>query len=620
MSNSDRPAKIPADNPIRKPEDDLLQRRGAAEAFARHVLALDASEGAAVSVFGPWGSGKTSFVNLARKTLEGEGATILDFNPWLFSGAEQLVRRFFAELSAQMKEKAGLENIVTAITKYGDALSGPAESLASLLGGPLAGQITSVLVKAIGDIGHPPEGVNPLRATVVSALKDRDKPIIVVLDDVDRLSGPEIQEIFKLVRLTASFPNLVYILPCDRLRIERALDEKEQALSGRDYMEKIIQWSFNLPEAPRHLLAQQLDAAIDSALAAIENPGPFDEDAWCDIRPEIVRPLIRNMRDVRRYALAIRETVAGLEGRVALADVLALEAVRVFLPDVFRLLPGTIASLTGMSQTAERRFDIMVQHPPDDPISGFNPWLKVRIDGLIDAAGSGGDSVAGRTATEVVEAMIDRLFPVGAQLRQTGSRDSDSCVNKDADERLAERRVAHEQVLRLYLERMAGPGLLAFHDAERALAHMAYGKRLNDFMRSLDQARWQDVVSNLSHLADRFRPEHAEPGVLVLLNLWPDMPERSSPPATLADTRAIILNASYRLLSVLGDAAATEAAVRRILPDITSLSRQGGVGSHDRASGKIRAQARLQDACAGVRDDGARRDTLRVRRLPRQGA
>ena len=82
--------------------DDVLERAGVADAFARQVLALDASHGTTVGVFGPWGSGKTSFVNLARKTFEGKGVPVPDFNPWLFSGAEQLVERFFAELSANM--------------------------------------------------------------------------------------------------------------------------------------------------------------------------------------------------------------------------------------------------------------------------------------------------------------------------------------------------------------------------------------------------------------------------------------------------------------------------------------------------------------------------------------
>ena len=571
MSEGGAPKPLPGDNPIREPGQDVLKRAAAAATFARQVLDLDASEGAAIGVFGPWGSGKTSFVNLARKTFHDSGAPILDFNPWMFSGAEQLVERFFAELSAQMGEQTGLEDIVAAVGKYGAALSGPAGALANLLGGPLAGQITPVLMKAIGNVAQPPESVHRLRENVVRALEERGKRIIVVLDDADRLSGPEIRDVFKLVRLTASFPNLVYIVACDRLRVEQALGE--QGMPGRDYLEKIIQWSFDLPEIPHHVLAQQLPEAIEYALADIEDPGPFDEQIWPDIHVEIVRPLVRNMRDVRRYAIAIRETVAGLDGKVALADVLGLEAVRVFLPDVFRRLPGAIDGLTVMTQESERYLDRNIHEDPMTLLTGFNARHKAQNEALISAAERKEESKAVRTARGVVEAMIDRLFPVGAQLRQLSDGDSTPYVSEEeAAKHLSERRVAHANVLRLYLERTVSPELLAFHDAERVLSGMADRDELNHFMGSLDPERWQDILSNLCRLEDRFRPEHVEPGIVVLMNLWPDTPERSSGLGFLDDTIGTVRKITSGLLRALEDAAAIEAAVRRILPEVTSFS------------------------------------------------
>ena len=109
MSATGNSTRLPGDNPIGNHGDDLLERTGVADPFARQVLALDASEGATVGVFGPWGSGKTSFVNLARCTFKRANVPVLDFNPWMFSGAEQLVERFFAELStaAGMREIRG---------------------------------------------------------------------------------------------------------------------------------------------------------------------------------------------------------------------------------------------------------------------------------------------------------------------------------------------------------------------------------------------------------------------------------------------------------------------------------------------------------------------------------
>lgn len=64
---------IPGDNPIEKPDDDALERAPVARMFAEQMLALDPSEGLVVGVLGPWGSGKTSFINLARADLAQAG-------------------------------------------------------------------------------------------------------------------------------------------------------------------------------------------------------------------------------------------------------------------------------------------------------------------------------------------------------------------------------------------------------------------------------------------------------------------------------------------------------------------------------------------------------------------
>src|SRR5664279_1020076 len=109
-----------SDNPIRKPEQDTLGRAKAAKAFGSQLKNLDASEGLVIGVLGPWGSGKTSFVNMVRSDLASDGYLILDFNPWMFSGANQLVEAFFIELSAQLKLKDGaLQEIGENFEEYG---------------------------------------------------------------------------------------------------------------------------------------------------------------------------------------------------------------------------------------------------------------------------------------------------------------------------------------------------------------------------------------------------------------------------------------------------------------------------------------------------------------------
>ena len=70
MVNADSNSrKLPSDNPIVKFNEDVLRRTSTVENFVQGVLNLDASRGAAVGVFGPWDSGKTSFINMVRQSF-----------------------------------------------------------------------------------------------------------------------------------------------------------------------------------------------------------------------------------------------------------------------------------------------------------------------------------------------------------------------------------------------------------------------------------------------------------------------------------------------------------------------------------------------------------------------
>ena len=582
--NSQNTRKLPSDNPIVKLDDDVLQRTSAAENFVKGVLNLDASRGATVGVFGSWGSGKTSFINLARQSFEREQVPVLDFNPWLFSGTEQLVALFFSELSAEMDQSKWSKNIAPEFKKYGQALGIAVSGVSTLLAMPQIATISDGLAK-VAHIALQQDSINSLRKQAEKALEKRTNPIIVVLDDVDRLSSEEIREVFKLVRLTASFPNLIYIVLCDRHRVERALGEPEQPFYGRDYLEKIIQWPFSLPEIPINLLEEQLDETIDQVLADIKNPDPLDDEVWDDIHEKIIRPLICNIRDVRRYAFSIRATVAGLEGRVALIDVLALEAVRLFLPDVFRLLPGAIDGLTAFSQRVTRYVDnIPGNADPFRPEQELAARLKDQVDRLINAAKNDRESQTTLTAEEVIDAMIELLFPAGAQLRGSATDITDVIgrAHDEADRTLGKRRVAHEQVFRLYLEQVESPGLLAFYDAERALDKMSDRKELDKFIRSLDPNRWLDVISYLAKFlgqSDRAQVandrEQVECVIIVLLNLWPDIPRQpSNSGIQFRDTEWIVIGdvIGNLLRALTKGEISVEIAVHNIWKEVPSLS------------------------------------------------
>jgi KAP family P-loop domain len=532
---------VPNDNPIRHSSEDSLHRSALAVNFSRQVMALDASEGLVVGVLGPWGSGKTSFLNLAREDFESADAKVLDFNPWMFSGTEQLVEAFFTELSAQLRLKAGLRDVAERLADYGEAFDGL--GWLPITGSWIErGRGGAKALKKVMERRR--EGSTGRREKVTAALSDLRNPIVVVLDDIDRLTTDEIRDIFKLVRLTASFPNIIYVVAFDRARVEKALED--EGVPGRDYLEKILQVAVDLPSVSPEVLDQQVFDALNEVLAAVEPPVDVDQQAWPDIWVEVVRPLIRNMRDVRRLAAAVQGTLGTLGTQVATADLIALEAIRVFLPDVFGRIRTSVGGLC----------------TPSSGVWGAgseSPEHKEEIERLLGAAEDDRER-------KVVNSMIRRLFPfAGRHIGET---------NYGPDFQpgfLRRRRVAAESILRVYLEHVAGETLRNFYDAERAWEVLDDRHALDGLLRGLPVDRQEDVVRALQTWQDDFRPEQVVPATIVLENLLFDLPEK--PRGFFGDEpRFAVGRVVYRLLRSLPDEVAVEGAALEILPELTSLS------------------------------------------------
>jgi hypothetical protein len=125
--------------------------------------------------------------------------------------------------------------------------------------------------------------------------------------------------------------------------------------------------------------------------------------------------------------------------------------------------------------------------------------------------------------------------------------------------------------IHLYFEHVIGEGLQAFTNAEHAWSHMADRAALDRYLRSLEAERLQDVIASLEVYEEQFAPDHLVPGSVVLLNLWPEVPERERGMFGV-DTRRAVGRVIYRLIRSLTESDAIEAAVPEVLPHVTTLS------------------------------------------------
>lgn len=538
--DSDVRVSIPSDNPIKTSDQDLLDRKPYARLLANEIRSLDASEGYVIGVVGPWGSGKTSLLNLIQIKLEETPAIpVLQFNPWMFSGTEGLVESFFSELSAQLRLRPGkLPDLANALEAYGQILA-PLRVLPGVGIWIERFRVASSSLKQLSDRKR--KGITPQRTIVSEKLAELERPIVVMIDDIDRLRTAEIRDMFKLVRLTANFPNIVYVLAFDRARVELALGE--DGIDGRLYLEKILQVAYDLPQIPDRVLTKQITNALDIALAQIEPESPFNTSLWPDIFFEVIRPLIRNMRDVRRYVAALSGTLKHLEGQIELSDVLGLEAVRVFDPDMYEAVIKGREAVTS-------------------PMAGFGVQRDdSRYASQVDAIVNAGDG----HNKEVGLALIRRVFLAGA--RHVGGSNYGAEWQRTW---LRERRVTHPEFLTLYLERLPGEGLLAFGLAEEAFAVIGDHDAFETLLAGLPPDALEDVISALETYEGEYPVEAVESAMVVLLNALPRLPLEAKGMFGI-DADIVVTRVVLRLLRQFSDPAEVEDAVRRSLPQVHLL-------------------------------------------------
>jgi predicted KAP-like P-loop ATPase len=290
------------DDPAVRKEDDAFNRWPFSKRLADTIAGFDTSGGAPViGIYGKWGSGKTSVLNFLQSAVEEHhaGKTVLHpFNPWLFKDHETLLQRFFTELFKAMEKsgKSAGERIGQALQDY-SGLFGLLPGFGA--GATLAQQTGKALTKSMEQV----------RDEVGDMMKMADKKVVVLIDDLDRLGRDKILQMLKVVRLTANFPNVVYLLAFDDEMVARTIEQKYggEQHAGRQFLEKIVQYPFTLPAVSRDRLMEFVEQQARSACAhAGLEPGEDDWREFTAMADDCLARRLTTPRQAIRYGNALR--------------------------------------------------------------------------------------------------------------------------------------------------------------------------------------------------------------------------------------------------------------------------------------------------------------------------
>lgn len=328
------------DSPIRIPQQDRLNRFPFAQQLATGLIEgyVQSKEALVVGIHGPWGSGKSSLVNLMVRAIRGhyyrteeEKGVVLTFNPWMFSGQEELQLIFLRELAARLYAfSEETKKIAQQVSRLLGRLEELAKPIAAFI--PYGGWAQQAIGfgKKVTEQISTPKDVQSLKDKIDQALQENEIRLYITIDDIDRLTFAEIEHIFQLVKLNANFANTVFILAYDQEVVINALDQKF-AGRGQQYLEKIVQVDYGLPKMNRHTLKELLRERMEALLEKLGITPSLEELIEENIALwQGIERCIRNIRDINRYINAVQLRLGGVWKEVDIMDFLVLEALRVF--------------------------------------------------------------------------------------------------------------------------------------------------------------------------------------------------------------------------------------------------------------------------------------------------
>ncbi|MDO6582571.1 P-loop NTPase fold protein [Photobacterium sp. 2_MG-2023] len=256
-----------------------------------------------VGVFGNWGAGKSTILELTKSCLEndskeGKEYIQIHFDAWMFEGFDDakaaLLETIASELIKEAEGDKGLLKKAEEFSKRVDKirlLGMLAEGGAALSGFPTFGISQKIIGLfgeddedpetqieedefEIGDIKSavsnvsktakngkgvlkpkkklsPPTEIRKFRNAYSSLLKSFNRPLIVYVDNLDRCSPINAISTLEAIRLFLFLPNTAFVIAADEDMIRLAVPHFHKGASQRhqtDYLDKLIQIPVHVPK------------------------------------------------------------------------------------------------------------------------------------------------------------------------------------------------------------------------------------------------------------------------------------------------------------------------------------------------------------------------------------
>ncbi len=376
------------------PRQDRLGRAPFARSLAQSVLALKGDDSFVIGICGAWGSGKSSILNMMVAELEkGRRANrpvVLRFNPWLYSGRDLLLQAFLQQLGTaldRVEREKGPRNAARMLDHFSLVLR-PASYLPVVGGIAKAAQETadaaSERLKKYAEAIT--ADLNQLRGEIDELLRKLGHRIVIVMDDIDRLTADEIAQLFSILKAIADFPNTVYVLAFDQRAVRKAIRSR-LGVNGGTYLEKIVQLQVDVPAPEQTALHIMFFEQVGELLGGKEGLQSVSNNDFLNLFHDGIKHFLRTPRTCKRLINVLRFTYPPLRGEVHWPDLFGLCCLSVFAPQAYHLIHRSRSKFIGNSGASDGRHGELAFH---------KGWLERLVP---------------EKDRKAVEAIVRRLFP-----------------------------------------------------------------------------------------------------------------------------------------------------------------------------------------------------------------
>ncbi|RZA15261.1 MAG: hypothetical protein EOP10_26690, partial [Proteobacteria bacterium] len=356
MINSDKAKKTIADDKLELAADFIPR-------LAKITIEWPSEDGIVVGIFGPWGIGKTTILNMLESytkiSTNYSQAIIAPFSPWFYSDDGALITSFFSTIAQELgkepdkpwREKAeiGLKAMGSFLTvaSKGFSLFGASLDLEQVKKGLDAAASTAKestdLINSLSQMAKNGEQkLRENREAVASALKELGATggrLLIFLDDIDRLNKNELFNIFRLIRTIKELPYTTIILAMDESRVRDILRTATSEGYGSDYLEKIIQIPIHIPLPSFRKMAALLSEELKETFSKLNSELPAEltmNEHYTANELSIITRELETPRDLARYINSIKSLLlAGNDPDLNPTDAALIEALHTFHPDVY---------------------------------------------------------------------------------------------------------------------------------------------------------------------------------------------------------------------------------------------------------------------------------------------